>query len=139
MGIAEETIADYAFQGFSAARHIMKLYRQGLDKIKAVRSMDLERCRSGDAILIAGYRICLQMPPTAKGFAFITLEDEEGLINVVVRPDKYQTHRMLIRLEPLLLVEGIVEKKEGLINVKAARFARLGPVPIQNEPPQKTE
>ena len=134
MGMAEETLTDYAFQGFSAARHIIKLYRKGLDRIKAVKSADLTRRRSGDRVLIAGYRICLQMPPTAKGFAFITLEDEEGLINVVVRPDKYHVYRMLIRLEPLLLVEGIVEQKEGIINVKAEKFARLGPVPAQDQP-----
>ena len=107
----------------------MKLYRERLDRMKAVRSIDLERCRSGKKVLIAGYRICLQMPPTAKGFAFITLEDEEGLINVVVRPDKYHAHRMLIRLEPLLLVEGIVEKKEGLIKREGREICPPGARP----------
>jgi error-prone DNA polymerase len=65
------------------------------------------------------------MPPTAKGFAFLTLEDEAGLINIVVKPDEYRTYRTLIRLEPLLLVRGILEKKEGLVNVKATRFDAL--------------
>ena len=77
-------------------------------------------------MLTAGYMVCLQMPPTAKGgFSFMTLEDEEGLINVVVRPEVYRMHRTTIRLEPFLLVEGVVEKKDGLINVRAKRFGNL--------------
>ena len=125
MGAREETITDYLFQGFSAARHIMKLHRGRLDRLKAMKSADLARCSYGAAVLTAGYKVCLQMPPTAKGFAFITLEDEEGLINVVVEPDRYRAYRTLIRLEPLLLVKGTVELKEGLINVRAKEFARL--------------
>lgn len=125
MNVVEEILADYAFQGFSAPHHIMNLYRETLDRLKAVKSTNLVRCRSGSIVLIGGYRVCLQMPPTAKGFSFLTLEDEEGLINVVVKPDCYEVHRALIRLEPLLLVKGVVEKKEGLINVKAKKLANL--------------
>jgi error-prone DNA polymerase len=125
MSPAEETVTDYTFQGFSAARHIMKLYREKLDRLKALTSKELILCKSGETVLIGGYRVCLQMPPTAKGFAFITLEDEEGLMNVVVRPGCYHTYRMPIRLEPILLVEGIVEKKDGLINVKAEKIVSL--------------
>jgi error-prone DNA polymerase len=125
MGIVEETIIDYALQGFSPPRHILSLHREMLEGLGAIVSGDLARSQSGDTVLIGGYRVCLQMPPTAKGFAFITLEDEEGLINVVVRPDIYRIYRMLIRLEPLLLVKGVVEKREGLINVKALEFKRL--------------
>ena len=65
------------------------------------------------------------MPPTAKGFAFLTLEDEEGLINIVVKPEEYRTYRTLIRLEPLLLVRGVLEKKEGLVSVRARCFQAL--------------
>jgi DNA polymerase III alpha subunit len=64
--------------------------------------------------------------PTARGkFSFITLEDEDGLINIVIRPEVYKTYRPIIRLEPFLIVEGIVEKKDGLINVKAQIFQSL--------------
>jgi error-prone DNA polymerase len=125
MSVAEETRVNYTFQGFSPSHHIMELYRTVLDGRKALKSTDLSRCRSGDNVLIAGYCVCLQMPPTAKGFSFITLEDEEGLINIVVKPDCYDVYRTLIHLEPLLLVKGVVEKKEGLINVKAKTFASL--------------
>jgi error-prone DNA polymerase len=119
MTVKEETITDYTFQGFSASHHIIELYRGKLNRVKAVKSAELTYCRSGAVVLIGGYTVCLQMPPTAKGFTFLTLEDEEGLMNVVVEPDIYQKYRILIRLEPLLLVKGTLEKKEGLMNIKA--------------------
>jgi len=126
MNAAEETITDYAFQGFSVSRHIMKLYRKTLGRLGAVTSGGLADRPSGTAVLTAGYLLCLQMPPTAKGvFSFMTLEDEEGLINVVIRPEVYRMHRTIIRLEPFLLVEGTVEKKDGLINVRAKGFVSL--------------
>jgi len=126
MNAAEEMITDYAFQGFCTSHHIMKLYRRALDKLGAVTSTGLVNCPSGAAVLTAGYMVCFQMPPTAKGrFSFMTLEDEDGLINVVIRPEVYRTHRTVVRLEPFLLVEGIVEKKDGLINIKANSFASL--------------
>jgi error-prone DNA polymerase len=125
MSKREETITDYTFQGFSASHHIMELYREKLNVLKAIKSSTLIHCRSGSPVMIGGYMVCLQMPPTAKGFAFLTLEDEVGLINIVVKPDEYRTYRTLIRLEPLLLVRGILEKKEVLINIRATRFDAL--------------
>ncbi|HEX2965235.1 MAG TPA: error-prone DNA polymerase [Syntrophorhabdaceae bacterium] len=125
MSRTEETITDYMFQGFSASHHIMELYRKKLSALRAVKSSALACYKTGSHILIGGYTVCIQMPPTARGFAFITLEDEDGLINIVVRPDEYRMYRTMIRLEPLLLVNGIVEKTDGLINVKAIRFESL--------------
>jgi error-prone DNA polymerase len=67
MNAAEETITDYAFQGFSVSRHIMKLYRKTLGRLGAVTSGGLGRSPVGHRVLTAGYMVCLQMPPTAKG------------------------------------------------------------------------
>jgi error-prone DNA polymerase len=67
------------------------------------------------------------MPPTAKGFAFITLEDEEGLVNVVLKPNIYRMYRQLVRLKPLLIVGGVVERKDGVINVMAERVSGMQP------------
>ncbi len=126
MTTGEETITDYIYQGFSPSRHIIKLYREKLDRLGAVPSDRLTERASGSRVLVAGYMVCLQMPPTAKGrFSFITLEDEYGLINLVIRPEVYKAYRTVIRLEPLLLVEGIVEKKNSLINIKANRIESL--------------
>jgi error-prone DNA polymerase len=126
MDTGEEIITDYIFQGFSPSHHIIKLYRKKLDELGAVPSSRLIHCPSGARVLVAGYMVCLQMPPTAKGkFSFITLEDEDGLINLVVKPEVYKACRTVIRLEQFLLVEGIVEKKDSLINIKVSKVESL--------------
>ena len=121
----EELLAAYRIQGFSASSHLLALYRERLSREGAVKSSQLSRLASGDAVKIGGYNICLQMPPTAKGFAFITLEDEEGLVNVVLKPNVYRMHRQLVRLKPLLIVDGVVERKDGVINVMAERISGM--------------
>ena len=121
----EELRAAYRIQGFSASSHLLALYRERLSREGAVKSSRLSRLASGDAVKIGGYNICLQMPPTAKGFAFITLEDEEGLVNVVLKPHVYRMYRQLVRLEPLLIVDGVVERKDGVINVMAERVSGM--------------
>ena len=84
-----------------------------------MRSADLAGGRDGDALKIAGYVIMKQRPPTAKGFAFITMEDEHGTINVIIRPDVYQRYRQVCVFNPVLLVEGSLQKRDGILNVKA--------------------
>jgi error-prone DNA polymerase len=118
----EELLAAYSIQGFSASSHLLALFRDRLSRVGAVKSSQLSRCASGRMVAIGGYNICLQMPPTAKGFAFITLEDEEGLVNVVLKPNVYRTHRQLVRLKPLLIIEGVVEREDGVVNVMAQKI-----------------
>ncbi len=127
MSSREELLAAYSVQGFSASSHLVELYRDRLSREGAVISSRLSRLASGDAVKIGGYNICLQMPPTAKGFAFVTLEDEEGLVNVVLRPHIYRRHRQLVRLKPLLIVDGVVERKDGVVNVMAERISCMQP------------
>jgi error-prone DNA polymerase len=121
----EETLADYRVQGFSPSNHLLQMFRKKLGELGGVMSSRLAELPSGTAVKIGGYCVCLQVPGTAKGFAFLTLEDEEGLMNVVLRPKDYERYRSLVRLEPLLFVEGILEKKEGIINVIAKTLANL--------------
>ncbi len=125
MTVAEETLADYSIQGFSPARHLLTLFRERLAGLGAVTSSRLSAYPSGREVKIGGYCVCLQVPPTAKGFAFLTLEDEEGLINVVVRPQDYRRYRPIVRLAPLLYVEGVLERREGIINVIASKVEEL--------------
>ena len=68
---------------------------------------------------MAGYVIIRQRPATAKGFAFMTIEDEDGTVNVVLRPGVYKKYRQVFKLEPLIVVEGIVQKRDGILNVIA--------------------
>jgi len=67
-----------------------------------------------------------QRPPTAKGFVFITLEDEEGLVNVIVRPDVYERYYRTMRNSLLLIVEGTIQKQAGILNVLAQGALAIG-------------
>lgn len=65
------------------------------------------------------------MPATAKGFVFITVEDEDGLLNVVIKPDVYEKYRYVERTEPLMIVKGKVQKRDGVINIIAEHMEPL--------------
>lgn len=73
----------------------------------------------------AGLVVVHQAPPTAKCHHFITLEVEDGLINVIVRPDVYARYRRVLREAPLLIVEGVVQRRDGVVNLLALRAAAL--------------
>jgi error-prone DNA polymerase len=125
----EEMKVDYKVQGLSTKYHPMQVFRKDISGDGLVRSSDLARLPSNARVRIAGYVVIRQKPPTAKGFAFITLEDEEGMINIVVRPDVYQRYRQVFRLEPLLIVaEGIVQKRDGTLNIIAQTL-----IPLRDE------
>jgi error-prone DNA polymerase len=69
--------------------------------------------------------ICRQRPGTAKGFVFLTLEDETGLINVVVTPQRFERQALLISRTPLLLVRGVLQVEQKVVNVRAQQFRAL--------------
>jgi error-prone DNA polymerase len=82
-------------------------------------------------VLVAGCVVCRQAPGTAKGHVFLTLEDEQGLINVILRPPVYQRYRQIARLEPIIIVEGTLQQHDGIVNVVAGRLR-----PIQHQHPE---
>ncbi len=125
MSSLEEMRYDYTVQGMSTTHHPMQVLRAELPENGLVRSSDLPKLDDGDALRIAGYVIMKQRPPTAKGFAFITMEDEDGTINVVMRPDVYERHRQVCIFNPVLVVEGILQKKDGTLNVRALEISPL--------------
>jgi error-prone DNA polymerase len=118
----EETEADYALTGLSTKRHPLEFLREDLAARGVLTAVDLRGKRHGERVLVAGLAICRQHPGTAKGFTFLTLEDETGMINVVVRPRYFEKYRLVIRLSPILLVSGILEREDGVINVLGDRF-----------------
>src|SRR5207249_2971760 len=89
--------------------------------------------RDGARIRTAGLVVCRQRPGTAKGFVFLLLEDETGLVNVVVRPDLYQAQRSVFRGEAYLCIEGSVQLHSGTLNVIATRATPLGHVCVGAE------
>jgi error-prone DNA polymerase len=122
----ELTEADYRLTGLSLAGHPMRHVRPLLAPNGVVTAEEaLTRGRDGQIVAVAGLVICRQRPGTAKGFVFLTLEDETGLINVVVTPDRFEQHARLISTSPLLLIRGILQVEDRVVNVRARRFRAL--------------
>ena len=116
--------ADYAISGLSARYHWLQFFRPQLTE-DVVSSLHLERLPDGMRLRLAGLVVCRQKPGTARGFMFVTLEDEWGLSNVIVRPDVYARYRTLWRLEPLIVVGGTLQRRDGTTNVMAETITPL--------------
>ena len=103
----------------------MALRRRELSLRGILRAVDLPRERQGRRIRVAGTVITRQRPGTAKGFVFLTLEDETGIANVIVRPDLFAEDKLTIVREPYLVVEGTLQIQEGVTSIKAERVRPL--------------
>ncbi len=114
----ERLLAEYAVLGFAASGHPLSLLQATLPP-GVIGSAALPGCEHGAAVRIAGLVVARQRPETAKGFVFVLLEDEAGMVNVIVRPDVYERFRVAIRGEPLLWVGGMLAKDDGTLNVLA--------------------
>jgi error-prone DNA polymerase len=121
----ESLSMEYTSMGLSTEQHIMSLYRDWLKKRSFFSSTDLMCCSAGNTVQVAGLVVVRQAPPTAHGFQFITLEDEGGFINVIVRPAIYQQYRLIIRSTTLLMVQGEVQRESTVVNVVAQIFRPL--------------
>ena len=116
---AERLVADYAGTGLTLGRHPMALRRDELATRGVMRAIDLRTARQGRRIRVAGMVITRQRPGTAKGFVFLTLEDETGVANIIVRPDLFARDRMVILEQPFLVVEGVLQNQDGVVAVRA--------------------
>ncbi len=121
----ERTVADYRGTGLTTGAHLMAHFREPLRARGVLSAAELRRAPDGDAVRVAGAVIVRQRPGTAKGFLFLTLEDETGTSNAIVTPDLFQAHRTLLHTSSLLIVEGRVQNAEGVIHVRARRFEAL--------------
>jgi error-prone DNA polymerase len=123
----ESMVADYATTGLTLAEHPVALLRPGLPR-GAVSSRDLLKLRHETRIGMAGLVVARQRPGTAKGIVFLLVEDEHGTVNLVIPPPVYEAHRLVVRSEPLIYVEGRLEKLAiagGQINVYVHRVRAL--------------
>jgi error-prone DNA polymerase len=119
---AERIVADFAGMGLTVGRHPMALRREGLAMRGVLRASDLRVARHGRRVRVAGMVITRQRPGTAKGFVFLTLEDETGVANIIVRPDLFARDRLTIIEEPFLIVDGILQNQDGVTSVRAERL-----------------
>jgi len=121
----EALVADYEGTGLSLGPHPMTFHRARLARLGVTRAADLRGKRHGGPVRVAGAVVVRQRPGTAKGFVFLNLEDESGLVNVVVPPPLFQRYRLTLVEEPFLWVEGTLEHREGVISVRAGRLHPL--------------
>ena len=123
MTLPERVQADFEGMNLTTGPHPMKLLRAEFPH--AWRASEMAQARHGSIVQIAGNVICRQRPGTAKGFVFISLEDETGVSNAIVTPDLFEKLRLLITEEPFLLIEGQVQNTDGVTLVKAKRIAPI--------------
>jgi error-prone DNA polymerase len=100
----------------------MAHFRKRFEAQRVVPAARLTDCPNNLVCRVGGLVITRQRPGTAKGFVFLTLEDETGLVNVIVRPDVYERYRRTIRTSTILVIEGKLQKQSGCIDVLARRF-----------------
>jgi error-prone DNA polymerase len=123
MSPAEEFQADFSGLGLTTGEHPMTLLRPRLSGVSSAAS--LRDTKTGQCVTIAGSVICRQRPGTAKGFVFISLEDETGIANAVVLPALFEKLRLTITQEPALRITGIVQNVSKVIHVKAEKIEPL--------------
>ncbi len=132
MTAGERLQADYRGTGLTTGPHPMALIRPRLPDIW--RAGDLAEVRDGERVRVAGGVICRQRPGTAKGFVFLSLEDETGVTNAVIPPGLFEKHRLLLTQEGFLVVEGIAQKREGVLHIRAEHIEALTGNELCNAP-----
>src|SRR5690606_41209853 len=133
MNPLERMTADFAGTGLTIGPHPMTFHRRALALMGVLRAIDLPRQRPGRRVRIAGCVITRQRPGTAKGFVFLTLEDETGISNVIVRPHVFEEQSAVIIESAFVLVEGLLQHEDGVTAVRAERVRPLEGVPVEIE------
>ena len=133
MADEERIVADFHGSGMTTGPHPMTYCRENLNKMQVKRACDLSRVPDGQYTRVAGCVIARQRPGTAKGFVFLSLEDETGIANVIVHPNLYEQHRLVINREKFLRVEGILQNQENVISVKASKVLPISITAAETE------
>jgi error-prone DNA polymerase len=122
---AEETAADYRATEMTTGPHLIEHWRERLRARGVLSAAEIARRPDGERVTTGGAVIVRQRPGTAKGFVFLTLEDETGMCQAIVRPDLFREYRSVIVGSGCLLVEGRLQKQDGTLSVKGERFWSL--------------
>ena len=124
MTLQERLASDVKGTGVTVGPHPLILQRGALAARGILRAVDLPGVADGSRVTVAGAVICRQRPGTAQGFMFLTLEDETGLVNIIVRPDQFERWKDVLVTSPVLEIHGFLQSQEGL----AVRALRARPV-----------
>jgi error-prone DNA polymerase len=125
MNIEERLVADYSGTGLTIGQHPMYYRRAQLQRQGVLSAQDLRHRRNGEFVKAAGCVIARQRPGTAKGFIFLSMEDETGIANVIVTPDLYERERLQVTTSKFLFVEGVLQNMDGVIHVKATHLTTM--------------
>ena len=125
MNHEECLVADFHGTGLTVGPHPMAYRRDWLNAMGIRRASELRDIPSGKRLRIGGCVITRQRPGTAKGFVFLSLEDETGVANAIIAPDLFHSNRLLLASERFLAIEGILQNQDNVISVKAERVLPL--------------
>ncbi|MFN2493450.1 MAG: DNA polymerase III subunit alpha [Pyrinomonadaceae bacterium] len=121
----ERMDADFRGTGLTIGRHPVAYHRAQLTKLGASRAIDMQQIQNGSAIKVGGWVIVRQRPGTAKGFVFLTMEDETGVANVIITPQLFDKYRLILVDHPFLLISGTMQNQDNVISIKAKRVKAL--------------
>ena len=125
MSLNERLNADLRGTGITIGRHPMAHQREWLNTMKVTPAGELRKMHNGTWVKVAGWVIVRQRPGTAKGFVFLSMEDETGISNIIVTPQLFEKYRLPLVNSPFLLIEGVLQHQDNVISVKARRIEPL--------------
>lgn len=121
----ERLLADFNSTRLTIGPHPMSYHRAAMKALGVQPAARLQHLRDGQMVRIGGGVITRQRPSTAKGFVFLSVEDETGVANVIVLPDIFEQNRVTVVSEPFLLIDGVLQNQQGAISVRANRIVSL--------------
>ena len=125
MTLPERMDADFRGTGLTIGKHPVAYHRAELNKLGAKRAIDIGNLRNGSFVRVGGWVIVRQRPGTAKGFVFLTLEDETGVSNVIITPQLFDQYRLVLVDHPFLLIDGVLQNQDNVVSVKARHVQPL--------------
>jgi len=121
----EEVFADYRYAGVTLRQHPVAFVREELKKLGIITAQQLRAYPTNRAVRVAGLVLMRQRPSTAKGITFVTLEDETGTVNLVIRPGVWKNYDLIARQSSALIAHGLLERKQEIIHVVVRQLADL--------------
>ena len=121
----EDTLADYRRSGMTPGPHVLAHLRAELDARGVLRTAALREAPNGRAVRTAGHVIVRQRPETAKGFCFLTLEDETGTANAILTPQIFRRFRVPLHTAAIVEIEGPLQNVDGVVHVRVRSLRAL--------------
>jgi error-prone DNA polymerase len=125
MNTEERLVADYSGAGLTTGPHPMAYHRAQLRAEGVLSAIELTRCAGGVSVRTAGCVIARQRPGTARGFVFLSLEDETGIANIILTPDLFERERLTVTRHRFLMIDGLLQNNDGVVHVKANNIRPL--------------